>query len=309
ALELRTRVRKVALVTKGPLSSGSTPWAQGGIAAALAPEDSPAAHLADTLAAGAGLCDPRAVEVLVTEGPERVRELVDRGARFDLADDGAVALTREGGHHADRIVHAGGDATGAEVSRALVAQIEAVRADPGIEVIEHGLVIDVLTAAPGPDGAPGPACGVTLHVIGEGTRDGPGVPLLDQPRRRDRGRDRGGAAGGGARGGHGVRPVPPDRAVARRGRARSAHARLGGRAWRGCGPARHRGRAFHARGAPARRARPARRRRPGDRRACPRDRFGPRVARRAPPRRRLPARALPDDPRAAPRARDRPDHG
>ena len=177
ALELRTRVRKGALVTKGPLSSGSTPWAQGGIAAALAPEDSPAAHLADTLAAGAGLCDPRAVEVLVTEGPERVRELVDRGARFDLADDGAVALTREGGHHADRIVHAGGDATGAEVSRALVAQIEAVRADPGIEVIEHGLVIDVLTAAPGPDGAPGPACGVTLHVIGEGTRDGVGAVL------------------------------------------------------------------------------------------------------------------------------------
>lgn len=177
ALELRTRVPKVLLVTKGPLASGSTVWAQGGIAAALAPTDSPAAHLADTLVAGAGLCDSRAVEVLVTEGPQRVRELMARGAQFDLAASGDVALTREGGHHADRIVHAGGDATGAEVSRALVAQIDAVRADPGIEVIEHGLVLDLLTAEPGPDGRPGPVCGVTLHVIGEGSRDGVGAVL------------------------------------------------------------------------------------------------------------------------------------
>jgi len=177
ALELRTRVPKVLLVTKGPLASGSTVWAQGGIAAALAPTDSPAAHLEDTLVAGAGLCDSRAVEGLVTEGPQRVRELMARGAQFDLAASGDVALTREGGHHADRIVHAGGDATGAEVSRALVAQIDAVRADPGIEVIEHGLVLDLLTAEPGPDGRPGPVCGVTLHVIGEGSRDGVGAVL------------------------------------------------------------------------------------------------------------------------------------
>ncbi|MGV8968506.1 MAG: L-aspartate oxidase [Cellulomonas sp.] len=177
ALELRTRVPRVLLVTKGELASGSTVWAQGGIAAALDPEDSPAAHLADTLTAGAGLCDPRAVEVLVTEGPARVRELVARGTQFDRDVAGGLALTREGGHHADRIVHAGGDATGAEVSRALVAQLEAVRNDPGIEVIEHALVLDVLTAAPGPDGKPGPACGVTLHVIGEGSRDGVGAAL------------------------------------------------------------------------------------------------------------------------------------
>lgn len=177
ALELRTRVPRVLLVTKGVLASGSTVWAQGGIAAALDPEDSPAAHLTDTLTAGAGLCDPRAVEVLVTEGPARVRELVARGTQFDRDLAGGLALTREGGHHADRIVHAGGDATGAEVSRALVAQLEAVRNDPGIEVIEHALVLDVLTAAPGPDGQPGPACGVTLHVIGEGSRDGVGAAL------------------------------------------------------------------------------------------------------------------------------------
>ena len=177
ALELRTRVPRVLLVTKGVLASGSTLWAQGGIAAALHPEDSPGAHLVDTLTAGGGLCDPRAVEVLVTEGPARVRELVARGTNFDLDHAGELALTREGGHHADRIVHAGGDATGAEISRALLAQLEAVRADPGIEVIEHALVLDVLTAAPGPDGRPGPACGVTLHVIGAGTRDGVGAAL------------------------------------------------------------------------------------------------------------------------------------
>ncbi|GEA88117.1 L-aspartate oxidase [Cellulomonas cellasea] len=177
ALELRTRVPRVLLVTKGVLASGSTLWAQGGIAAALDPGDSPSAHLTDTLVAGAGVCDPRAVEVLVTEGPARVRELVAGGAVFDRAADGEIALTREGGHHADRIAHAGGDATGAEISRALVAQLDAVRSDPGIEVIEHALVLDLLTGPAGPDGEPGAVCGVTLHVIGEGTRDGVGAAL------------------------------------------------------------------------------------------------------------------------------------
>jgi L-aspartate oxidase len=171
ALELRTQVPRVLLVTKGRLPSGSTVWAQGGIAAALDPTDSPEAHLADTLAAGGGLSDPEAVQVLVTEGPQRVRELVARGAVFDKAADGDIALTREGGHHADRIAHAGGDATGAEISRALVAQIEAVRHDPGIEVVENALVLDVLTTAGGR------ACGVTLHVRGTGTRDGVGAVL------------------------------------------------------------------------------------------------------------------------------------
>jgi L-aspartate oxidase len=171
ALELRTHVPRVLLVTKGRLLSGSTVWAQGGIAAALDPSDSPEAHLADTLVAGGGLSDPAAVQVLVTEGPERVRELVARGAVFDKAADGDIALTREGGHHADRIAHAGGDATGAEISRALVAQIEEVRHDPGIEVVENALVLDVLTTTDGR------ACGVTLHVRGTGSRDGVGAVL------------------------------------------------------------------------------------------------------------------------------------
>ncbi|MCF4122145.1 L-aspartate oxidase [Antribacter sp. KLBMP9083] len=176
ALELRTRVPRVLLVTKGELSSGSTVWAQGGIAAALDPEDSPEAHLADTLAAGGGLSDPDAVKVLVTEGPERVHELVARGAVFDKTGNGAIALTREGGHRADRIAHAGGDATGAEISRALVAQIDAVRDDPGIEVVENALVLDILTGAPDAQGRRA-ARGVTLHVRGTGSRDGVGAVL------------------------------------------------------------------------------------------------------------------------------------
>ncbi|MDO8143870.1 MULTISPECIES: L-aspartate oxidase [unclassified Isoptericola] len=176
ALELRARVPHVLLVTKGALSSGSTVWAQGGIAAVLHPDDTPEAHLHDTLEAGGGLSDPEAAEVLVTEGPQRVHELVARGASFDRADDGGIALTREGGHRADRIAHAGGDATGAEISRALVAQIEAVRHDPGIEVISNALVLDVLTGAPDAAGER-PVAGVTLHVRGEGSRDGVGAAL------------------------------------------------------------------------------------------------------------------------------------
>ena len=171
ALRLRRRVGRVLLVTKTVLSSGSTLWAQGGIAAALAETDSPEAHFSDTASAGAGLCDADAVRALVTEGPDRVRELVALGARFDTDVAGGIALTREGGHGADRIAHAGGDATGAEISRALVAALDAVRDDPGIEVLEQALVIDLLTAA---DGV---VCGVSLHVIGQGSRDGVGAAL------------------------------------------------------------------------------------------------------------------------------------
>ena len=145
ALELRAKVDRVLVVTKSVLSSGSTVWAQGGIAAALDPEDTPDQHLHDTLVAGAGTCSEEAVRALVTEGPQRVRELVGRGANFDKDPSGEITLTREGGHLRDRIAHAGGDATGAEISRALVAQLEAVENDPGIEVIEHAMVVDLPT--------------------------------------------------------------------------------------------------------------------------------------------------------------------
>ncbi len=119
ALHARAAGHAVTVVTKVNVADGSTRWAQGGIAAALDPADSPAEHLADTLAAGVGLCDEAAVRVLVEEGPGRLRELIERGAVFDTDPDGGLALTREGGHHRNRIVHAGGDATGAEVQRAL----------------------------------------------------------------------------------------------------------------------------------------------------------------------------------------------
>ena len=165
ALQIRSHNLSVILVTKANIDEGSTKWAQGGIAAALGPGDSPAAHKEDTLTAGAGLCDPSAVEVLVTEGPEAVRRLIARGAVFDRSMTGEIALTREGGHLRNRILHAGGDATGQEVSRALLA---AVRDDKGIEVIEHALVLDALLSEEGE------IAGVTLHVIGEGSRDGVG---------------------------------------------------------------------------------------------------------------------------------------
>lgn len=168
ALHLRDLGLRVLLVTKAQIDEGSTRWAQGGIAAALSEEDSPEDHMTDTMVAGAGLCDPDAVKILVTEGPHAVRELIEWGARFDTDPSGSIALTREGGHHRDRIAHAGGDATGREVTRALVA---AVHASPEIEVIENALVLDLLRAQ---DGS---AQGVTLHVIGTGQRDGVGAAL------------------------------------------------------------------------------------------------------------------------------------
>jgi len=168
ALHLRDLGLRVLLVTKAQIDEGSTRWAQGGIAAALSEEDSPEDHMTDTMVAGAGLCDPDGVTILVTEGPHAMRELMEWGARFDTDPSGSIALTREGGHHRDRIAHAGGDATGREVSRALVA---AVHASPEIEVIENALVLDLLRSA---DGA---AQGVTLHVIGTGQRDGVGAAL------------------------------------------------------------------------------------------------------------------------------------
>ena len=165
ALQVRTFGLSVFLVTKAKVDEGSTKWAQGGIAAALGEDDSPLAHEKDTLVAGAGLCDSEAVRVLVTEGPDAVRTLIARGAKFDLEASGEMSLTREGGHLQNRIIHAGGDATGAEVERALIA---AINSDPEIELIEHALVLDALKDK---DGA---VCGVTLHVIGEGSRDGVG---------------------------------------------------------------------------------------------------------------------------------------
>lgn len=166
ALRLKDQVERVAVVTKDVLQAGSTQWAQGGIAAALGEGDTPAQHEVDTLVAGAGACDLDAVRVLVGEGAEAVRELIEWGAEFDKDPSGNLSLTREGGHRRDRIAHADGDATGAEIQRALM---EAVRRAPEILVFEHAMVVDLLTAA---DGG---VAGLTIHVMGEGDADGVGI--------------------------------------------------------------------------------------------------------------------------------------
>ena len=160
---------RILLATKSVLDDGSTRWAQGGVAAALGPGDSPEEHLQDTLTAGAGICDAEAVRALVTDGPDAVRRLIAIGAEFDREPSGPLALTREGGHLRRRIAHAGGDATGAEISRALLAALADAGASAELEVIEHALAIDLLLTAGGR------AAGITLHVLGAGQTDGVGA--------------------------------------------------------------------------------------------------------------------------------------
>jgi L-aspartate oxidase len=149
----------VVVVTKAELGASATQYAQGGVAAVLGDDDdSPELHLSDTLSAGVGLCDVDAVRVLVTEGPRRVRDLIGMGAEFDrgIGAD-ALALTREGGHSVPRIVHAGGDATGAEVERALVAAVRATVAEVREAWFARDLIVEGGRAAGvwaiGPDGA------------------------------------------------------------------------------------------------------------------------------------------------------------
>jgi L-aspartate oxidase len=170
ALECR-ELGTIMVVTKDEVSAGSTHWAQGGIAWVQSEGDTIQQHIDDTLVAGAGLCIEEAVRVLVTEGPDEVAKLIARGAEFDRNLAGQLELTREGGHMRHRIAHAGGDATGAEIERALIA---AVTADRGIEIVEHALVLDLIPAEVGPGEQPAVA-GVTLHVLGEGTRGGVGA--------------------------------------------------------------------------------------------------------------------------------------
>jgi len=132
---------RVGVLTKGRLEQTTTRWAQGGVAAVLGGDpDSTDLHLADTLAAGAGLCDVDAVRVLVDEGPGRVTELIALGAMFDLDDAGRLALAREGGHSLPRIVHAGGAATGVEIERALVAAVRETAAT----LLESTFAVDLL---------------------------------------------------------------------------------------------------------------------------------------------------------------------
>ncbi|WP_426333833.1 L-aspartate oxidase [Paenibacillus silvae] len=132
---------RVLMITKKSLLESNTRYAQGGIAAVIAEDDSPAYHLQDTLVAGAGLCRSEAVEVLVNEGPEGVRELIRLGTLFDL-ENGELALTQEGAHSHRRILHANGDATGYEIVRALAVE---VHEHPVIDVWDEHFVIDLIT--------------------------------------------------------------------------------------------------------------------------------------------------------------------
>jgi L-aspartate oxidase len=111
----------VLCLAKRELNESNTQYAQGGIAVALGPDDSPEIHLRDTLAAGAGIVDEAAARILVTEGPKRVRELLDWGIRFDRDEHGQLAFTREGAHSRNRVLHADGDSTGREIGRTLYA--------------------------------------------------------------------------------------------------------------------------------------------------------------------------------------------
>jgi L-aspartate oxidase len=131
---------RVLVLTKADPGAGSTGYAQGGIAAAMARDDSAALHAEDTIRAGDGLCDEDAVAVLVTEGPRYVRELVEWGAAFDRAPDGTLDLAREGAHSTRRVLHAH-DATGREIGRVLAERLGGFSS---VEVIDHAVVVQVL---------------------------------------------------------------------------------------------------------------------------------------------------------------------
>jgi L-aspartate oxidase len=158
----------VAIITKKSRPESSTNWAQGGIAAVFGGDDSPALHMEDTLVAGAGLCHPDAVDVLVREGPERVRDLMDLGVRF-TREQGDLSLGLEGGHSRRRIVRAD-DLTGREIERALLA---AAAETGNVRVLEHHQAVDLLTATdPGTLGER--CCGVLVLD----TETGEMIPFL-----------------------------------------------------------------------------------------------------------------------------------
>jgi L-aspartate oxidase len=149
ALEARALGLRVLVVTKVTAEDGNTRWAQGGVAVVLPgehePGDSVHRHVADTVVAGAGLCDEDAVGAIIADGPAAVTRLRERGAVFDAGEEGRLARTREGGHSAFRVVHAGGDATGAEVERALLAATR----DGRVPMLEGHVAVEALRARSG----------------------------------------------------------------------------------------------------------------------------------------------------------------
>jgi L-aspartate oxidase len=147
----------VIVLAKEAVDLSNTSWAQGGIAAAIAADDSLESHVADTLEAGAGLCDPAAVRTLVAEGPRELAQLLEWGMQVDRAADGSPALGLEGGHRHARIVHSDGDATGHELARCLIARTRATR---GIRVFDRCFAVDLLRA---PDGSGRVTGALTWH--------------------------------------------------------------------------------------------------------------------------------------------------
>ena len=154
------------VLTKRSLFDSATAYAQGGIAAALGAGDSPELHRRDTLAAGAALCDAKAVEVLVEEGPARVRELATAGAHFDLEPGGNFKLGREAAHSRRRIVHAHGDQTGAEVARTLIKR---VRESERIDVLEKARILDIIVEDGVTFGVRAAVAGKAVEIIADAT--------------------------------------------------------------------------------------------------------------------------------------------
>ena len=136
-----SRHGSVLCLAKRELTESNTQYAQGGIAVALGPDDSPEIHLRDTIAAGAGLVDEDAARILVTEGPVRVLELLDWGVRFDRTANGQLAFTREGAHSRNRVLHADGDSTGREIRRTLYDHATKL---PNAHFAEFGFARDLL---------------------------------------------------------------------------------------------------------------------------------------------------------------------
>ncbi|WP_197517554.1 L-aspartate oxidase [Microbacterium karelineae] len=143
ALHARDAGADATILTKSVASDAATAHAQGGIAGVVFPDDTHDAHAADTLRAAAGLADAAAVRALVEDGTHRVAELLDRGVRFDRDDAGRLARGLEAAHSVSRVLHAGGDATGAEIERALLASARAA----GIEIIERATLVDLVRGA------------------------------------------------------------------------------------------------------------------------------------------------------------------
>ncbi|MBS0384281.1 MAG: L-aspartate oxidase [Proteobacteria bacterium] len=161
-LALKLAPRRASVLSQTPLGqSASSAWAQGGLAAAMAPEDNPALHAQDTVAAGAGLVDPAIARLIADEGPARVMDLIALGVPFDRTSDGKLAHSLEAAHSRPRVVRVSGDLAGKAIMDALIA---AARAAPHVEIVENALAVALL------QDANGAACGVLGRRGQEETR-------------------------------------------------------------------------------------------------------------------------------------------